>query len=310
MTAKRATLRDVAQASGVSPSTVSFVLNGVTDQKISEATRLRVQQAAAALNYAPHAIARALREGSSRIVLLDLDPLFQGASANSYIRGLDAELARSGYVLLVRHGQSEQSDLSTVIDSVRPRAVIDLAGLYGDGHELTEDGGWVDGLAAHTAVQIRHLAERGHTAIAVAVPEDPQRSRLAEARFRFASQAAADLGLAEPVRFDVPGSVGAAAYRLSRLRAEHPGVTALACYDDILALELLRAARDLGIDVPGELAIIGFDATEHGAYSMPTLTSVAIDAESFGRLAARTALGLTTGDRETTAAVIVERDSV
>ena len=100
---KRVTLNDVAAASGVSRATASFVLRDSPSQSISAATRERVRQAARDLGYVPHAIARALREGSSRIVVLSLDVALDGNYARSYVRGLDAELAAHDHALLVRY---------------------------------------------------------------------------------------------------------------------------------------------------------------------------------------------------------------
>ena len=99
----RVTLNDVAAASGVSRATASFVLRDSPNQSISATTRERVRQAARDLGYVPHAIARALREGSSRIVVLSLDVALDGNYARSYVRGLDAELAAHGHALLVRY---------------------------------------------------------------------------------------------------------------------------------------------------------------------------------------------------------------
>ncbi|MDP9795028.1 DNA-binding LacI/PurR family transcriptional regulator [Catenuloplanes nepalensis] len=100
----RVTLKDVARASGVSAATVSFVLNATPGQTIPAETRARVRQAATALGYVPHGIARALREGASRIVLLNAGRLRPGGSLQSFITGLDAELAAHGHTLLVRYG--------------------------------------------------------------------------------------------------------------------------------------------------------------------------------------------------------------
>ena len=306
MAAKRATMRDVAAASGVSPATVSFVLNGATDQTISPATRARVEKAAADLDYVPHGIARALREGSSRIVLLDLDPLFRGSSAEGYITGLDDELSLHGFSLLVNHGTGA---LASVVDSVRPRAVISLSGLYSPGREDSDDGGWVDGLAAHSAVQIRHLAQAGHTSLAIALPDDSHWDRLASARLRFARESAAHLGLAQPVELRIPMDVAAVANRLRDLLAAHPSLTAIACFDDGVALRIMRALRSLEITVPDQIAVMGFDASEYGTLAVPTLTTVSIDAVSFGRLAARQALGLPADDIEPSGAQVVPRES-
>ncbi|WP_084598856.1 substrate-binding domain-containing protein [Actinoplanes subtropicus] len=79
---------------------------------------------------------------------------------------------------------------------------------------------------------------------------------------------------------------------IAEFRAEHPEVTAIAGYDDDTALRTLTALRDLGVPVPAELAVMGFDDTEYGALATPSLTTVHIDAEAHGRLAARQALGL------------------
>jgi len=83
---RRATLKDVARASGVSTATVSFVLNATPGQTIPPATQERVRGAAAALGYQPHGLARALREGRSRIVLLAIGRVRGGRSLEGFIQ--------------------------------------------------------------------------------------------------------------------------------------------------------------------------------------------------------------------------------
>jgi len=297
-------MRDVAVASGVSPSTVSFVLNGVSNQTIPEATRERVERAAAELNYVPHGIARALREGSSRIVLLELDPLFRGGSADSFVRGLDSELALHSHALLVRYAKTTAAT-AKVAEALQPRAVISLVGV--DGLASTEPGD--GGLPAHSRTQIAHLVERGHRHIAIALPDDAERARLADARFRFGSAAAESLGLAVPQRLEVASTMTDAATALRALRRDHPQITAIAAFDDTVALSVLAVARELGLNVPGDLAVIGFDATEHTPLSVPSLTTVQIDAESYGRITARHTLGLAASDIASSEARVIERES-
>ena len=84
---QRVTLNDVAAASGVSRATASFVLRDSPGQSISAGTRERVREAARALGYVPNGLARALREGTSRIVLLTIDVALDGNYARSYIGG-------------------------------------------------------------------------------------------------------------------------------------------------------------------------------------------------------------------------------
>lgn len=303
-------MRDVAAASGVSPATVSFVLNGVTGQTISPATRERVEQAARDLAYIPHGIAKALREGSSRIVLLTLDPAFGGAGIEDYIRGLDSELAQYGHALLVRHGRTADGALTAMVDAISPKAVIDLAAMYVSGEPTADDGGWIDGLPAHTVVQLRHLAQAGHRRVAMVLPDDEALARLAGVRQQSAREAAPHLGL-EPVEsLTVPADVAGVVRALGAFLAVHPSVTALAAFDDRVAMRLLAALHELGRTVPDDLALIGFNDTEYGALSTPALTSVRIDARSFGRLAARRALGLDATDIVPEPARVIVRASV
>lgn len=285
---RRVTLRDVAAASGVSRATVSFVLRDSPGQVISAATQERVRQAARDLGYVPHGIARALREGSSRIVVLNVGWGLEGNYSRSYIRGLDDELAAHGHVLLVRHGHATPESAQQVLDVIAPRAVLRLAAAYLDETEV--DRGWDDGFAANAALQIRYLAERGHTRIAMVLPDtDPP---LSELRVRWAREAAGLLGLAQVTPFVVPRSRTAAAQVVQGFLAAHDSVTAVAAFDDDVAIRTLTALRDLGLSAPGDLAVIGYDDTEYGALTTPALTTIHIDAESHGRQDARAVLGL------------------
>jgi DNA-binding LacI/PurR family transcriptional regulator len=307
-TRPRVTISDVAAASGVSRATVSFVLRDSPGQTISAATRERVRRTARDLGYVPHAIARALREGTSRIVVLIIDASLDGNYARSYVAGLDAELAAHDHVLVVRYAhrdasspdadQRRQQD-QVLIDALSPRAVLRFGEPYLTGHELDDSGGgWRDGLAAHVAAQLGHLAGRGHTRIALALPD--RDTPLRTVRQRFADQAAAALGLPPLPSLTLPGSRSNSqpssrtdpADSLREFLAAHPGITAVAAFDDDEALRVLAAMRSLGLTAPADLAVIGFDDNGYGALTSPTLTTVHIDAEAHGRQAARAVLGL------------------
>jgi DNA-binding LacI/PurR family transcriptional regulator len=299
-TKPRVTISDVAAASGVSRATVSFVLRDSPGQTISAATRERVRRTARDLGYVPHPIARALREGTSRIVVLIIDAALDGNYARSYVAGLDAELADHGHVLVVRysHPDAPQQD-QLLIDTLSPRAVLRFGEPYLTGHELDDSGGgWRDGLAAHVAAQLGHLADRGHTRIALALPD--RDTPLRDVRRRFADQAAAALGLPPLPPLTLPGSRSNShpssrtdpADSLREFLAAHPGTTAVAAFDDDEALRVLAAMRSLGLTAPADLAVIGFDDNGYGALTSPALTTVHIDAEAHGRQAARAVLGL------------------
>jgi len=303
----RVTLSDVAKASGVSRATVSFVLNDDPRQTISATTRERVTAAAHELGYVPHGIARALREGSSRIVVLNVDWGMEGNFSRSYVRGLDEELAAHDHILLVRHGHSIPEATQKVLDTIAPRAVLRLGEVYMPVHgPIAED--WENGFAANAALQIGHLAERGHTRIAMALPDHD--FPLTEARLGFAQEAARRLGLPPLERFVVPRPREAGAAAVETFLATRTEVTALAAFDDDIALRSLTALRDLGVRVPEDVAVIGFDETEYGSLSTPALTTVHIDAEVLGRIAARNALGIDTEGLAPVAGRIVARASV
>jgi DNA-binding LacI/PurR family transcriptional regulator len=306
----RVTLRDVAEASGVSRATVSFVLNDAPDQAISATTRERVRRVAAQLGYVPNGLARALREGASRIVVLEMAPGLEGAYSRGYVGALDDELAAHDHILLVRHGAHTAGTTQRVLDAIAPRAVLRFGAPYlgGTGDGLDDSGGgWQNGLAAHTALQVRHLTDRGHTQIAMALPDGD--APLAEIRTRFANETLAALGVAPVTPVVVPRPRGAGAEAVRALRREHPGITALAALNDDVACRTLAALNDLGVAVPGEVAVIGYDETEAGALVTPALTTVHVDAEAHGRMAARRVLGLDAAGLTGTPGRVIVRDS-
>jgi DNA-binding LacI/PurR family transcriptional regulator len=389
----RVTLKDVAAASGVSATTASFVLNRVTGQTIPPATQERVRRAAAELGYVPHGSARALREGSSRLVLLNAGELPVAGSLRSFIDGLDAELSAHDHTLLVRHGRTGDAALRRATETADPRAVIDLARLYAADDPDRLDGGWIDGLAAHTATQIEYLAGLGHTRIGFAMPADDRLTRIARLRLQQARAVARTHGLPPPAVFTLDdhntptaapahshtatasthttntvtagtGTAGTATAGTLAAGADTTGtlaagaatagpdttgtlaagtatagpdttgtlaagtgtagtvpavtedaiaavtadaVTAVAAFDDETALRLLSAMADRGLTAPADIAVIGFDDTGHGEFWRPALTTVRIDAEAYGRRAARAALGLPIGDTAPAPSVVVVR---
>jgi DNA-binding LacI/PurR family transcriptional regulator len=93
------------------------------------------------------------------------------------------------------------------------------------------------------------------------------------------------------------------------LCASHPEVTAVAAFDDDVALSVLAAMRRLGLSAPGDLAVIGFDDNGYGALTSPALTTVHIDAEAHGRQAALAILGLDSAGLSPAPGRVVVRES-
>ncbi|MFF2052545.1 LacI family DNA-binding transcriptional regulator [Leifsonia sp. NPDC058194] len=312
------TIKEVARASGVSPATVSFVLNRTPGQVITPATQERVREAARALGYVPHGVARALREGTSRVVLLDVGARRGGPILEGFILGMSTELAAHDHSLLVQHGTHDRA-LPSAIAAISPRAVVDISGPFRHVNPEAPEGGWVYGLASHALTQLAHLRDRGHTAVAfgapVAHPGLPH-DRLPHDRLPHLAQAAERLGLA------AAGVISAGTDRdsagtdrdstgraVADLLQQHPEVTAIAAVDDETALALLSALPRAGLSAPRDLAVIGFGDSEYGALWTPALTTVHVEAERLGAHAARVAIGLEPLAEPTTGSRVVVRES-
>jgi len=274
-------MKDVAHAAGVSTATVSFVLNQTPHQSLRATTIDRVQRAAESLGYTPNRIARALREGSSRLVVLRARRL-RGRSLDTMISGLEQELSEDGYTLLVTDSETGVDDL---LAAVAPRQVLDfqdpqLPGVY---------DGWLDEMSHHTATQLSFLLDRGHRHIAYATPAT---GMLVDVRMSHVKQYLSKVGAPDPVPFMVPRNQAELPAAIETLRRDNPAVTAIAAYDDRRAIRLLAGLNTLRVQVPGDLAVIGFDADDIGAWWNPALTTVEIDSFEYGRRIGRAVLGL------------------
>lgn len=288
----RVTLKDVALESGVSPSTVSFVLNKAPNQTIPQATQDRVRAAAKALGYRPNWVAKALREGSSRIILLNTGTYSGSRSMASLILGIDQELQSHGYSLLVTH-YARQADIpELLLESVSAHTVVDLTQFDFPEPEIDLGGAWGEGMTFHATTQMQHLVDRGHTHIACIVPAGSDDNRYVQLRTRNFRSVAQQMQLPEPHFVQVEMNREHTKNQLITLKQQHPQITALACYSDEYALLALSAMSDLGFAAPDDLAVIGFDESSYAGFWSPRLTTVRINSETIGRRVARSVLGL------------------
>ncbi|MGW9112182.1 LacI family DNA-binding transcriptional regulator [Microbacterium sp. NPDC055683] len=283
---RRITAADVARASGVSRATVSYVLNDTPGQTIPESTRQRVQQAADELGYVPSVHARALASRSTGIVVIDSSTIPPGALVAGATRSLSRALVDRGYVPVVNQytGADEAGEvLVTLAQRLQPVAVVALGGLDPALTALLEQAG-VERIVAPSPgddpaserigelaeVQIAYLADRGHRRVVYVTPAEPELAALAELRLAGARGAAAahDVSLtAVPLH-----EQERLADELARLHAD--GATAVAAYNDEVAVGVLGAAARAGVDVPGALAVIGIDDLPLARRTHPQLTTV------------------------------------
>lgn len=297
-------MKDVAQAAGVSVGTVSNVLN--RPDAVAEETRRRVQAAIAKLGYVRNDSARQLRAGRSRnvaIVVLDVaNPFF-----TDVVRGAEPLVDSAGGVVTVcdsgedvrreqRHLEilEEQRVLGLLITPVDDSSAerIERLAAHDIPVVLVDRGA---GLHPHCSVAVddvhggrlaaRHLVERGHGSIAFAggPPSIPQvRDRLAGCR-TVCEASGARLEEFTSVSMNVAGGRQAVEQMLRLPEAP----TALFCANDLVALGALQGLTMHGIKVPEECAIIGYDDIDFAAAAAVPLSSIRQPRAQLGRTAAQ-----------------------
>lgn len=296
-----ATSSDVAKLAGVSRATVSQILNGHAD-RFAPATAEKVQRAARQLDYRPSVAGRALARGSSDIVIALIPNTTFGANFQDIFEPLTQELAERGLTLVLRFTASAGDSLELVLRSIRPRAVLSLAGFTADERRSLDSHGilaietpssngenTIDRIAS---TQAQHLFDRGFRQLAFAHLEDQRQElygQVREAAFRHACRA---LDLDEPVMISVDLTLESASRALGAL----PGTGyAVACYNDDVGTALLAAAHRHGWSVPGDVAVIGLDHTPLSQLTHPPLTTIEYDLESVTRSTTGWALAVLDG---------------
>lgn len=287
----RSTSADVARRAGVSRATVSYVLNGRSDQSIPEPTRQRVLHAAHELGYVPHAASRALRAGRSRLVLLINADVPWSTNITDAEDALTAAVAATGRSLVVwrRHGPE---DLAATLANLEPCVAITLQPLDADEETLlaglhiplvTADLG-TPGADTATGVQLEHLVDHGHRRLAYLTTSEANLQQFALPRTAGFLAAAAARGLPQPVVVALPGAsapvVTELAGVLSDWKAQPDPVTAVACFNDLHAAACLAAAASLGLRVPADLAVIGLDDDDFSPFTSPALTTVRLQPQA------------------------------
>ncbi|WP_323742414.1 LacI family DNA-binding transcriptional regulator [Nocardioides islandensis] len=306
---RMAGVKDVAAYAGVSLGTVSNVLN--RPERVSPATRRKVEQAMAELGFVRNEAARHLRSGRSRTlayVMLDAaNPFFTDVAA-----GIE-ETAESGHFSLYMCNSGQRADreagylahlveqrvqgiLVTPIDPEAPH----LASVARRGTPVvivdrtTRDESLCsvavdDVLGGSLAVE--HLLDRGHQRIAfVGGPESigQVRDRLVGARQGLAAAGAPDITVIETLATTVREGRQAGERLLGLARAKRP--TAAFCANDLLALGLLQQVVASGLRVPDDLAIVGYDDIYFAGAAAVPLTSVRQPRHELGRRAAELVL--------------------
>ncbi|WP_221351419.1 LacI family DNA-binding transcriptional regulator [Streptomyces beigongshangae] len=295
----RPTSRDVARAAGVSQAAVSLVLGDKWRGRVAEATAQRVREAARELGYRPNLAARNLRLGSTRTVLLVVPALTTEFFAGVYT-GAARVAADHGFGVVLYPSPegigpardpfaSAQAALDGVIAS--SMAAEALTAIRGDQLPLVMLDSDPAGGTGATTVNLdirdgvrqtaRHLLALGHRRFLHLAADIP--SWTFEVRARELARCLAAVPGTELRTASAPLSIdGARTAAETALSAPGPRPTALVCDDDKLAAGAYKAARRLGLRIPGDLSVTGLDDLALATALDPELTTVRLDAELFG----------------------------
>ncbi|MDX6547310.1 MAG: LacI family transcriptional regulator [Gaiellales bacterium] len=306
------TLKDVARAAGVSQATAARALGGYG--YASPNARGRVQESARRLGYTPNAVARALVSNATLTVGLivgDIENPFFAAVA----RGLSDVLEAAGYTVLLANADEDSERERRALRALRSRRVDGLAvvpapgarleGVVESGVALVQLDRAVRGLAADAVLvdnaagasaAVSHLIRLGHRRVGI-VSDSPQISSTAEriSGYRRALRAA---GIElDAALISIGGSHQSEAPRAALAlleRRDRP--TAVFTANNFMTHGVLQAARQLGLRIPTDLALVGFDDFDWTTLVDPPLTVVAQPAGELGRVAGERLLARIHGD--------------
>ncbi|SEL66691.1 LacI family DNA-binding transcriptional regulator [Nonomuraea pusilla] len=287
-----ATIRDVARASGVHVSTVSRTFSA--PHLVNPATRSRVLAAADDLGYRPNRAARALTTGRTfniGLIVADIanpffPPLIKAAQAHA--RGRDYHVFVADTDEDPRVEEELIRTLAKQVDGVllcSPRLSNRAIERLAEDVPFVVVNRRIKGMPAvlmdvgHGArLALDHLAALGHRRVAlVSGPSGSWTST--EMRAAAAEVPGLDLVLLGPNQPTEEGGLAVAE------DVAASGVTAVLAYNDLVALGLIEGLSERGVDVPGQVSVIGFDDILPGRLNRPKLTTVAMPAEAAGRMA-------------------------
>jgi DNA-binding LacI/PurR family transcriptional regulator len=290
------TSADVARLAGVSRATVSYVLNNTSAVRISEPTRRRVHEAAKELGYVPHAAARSLRAGHSRMVLMPTPTVPVGPLYNQFFNELQWALSRLDYTVVQYGGVGLHGDeAARVWAELRPVAVlVPGSGLGPRGVALLKRAGAravvtlgperVEGAHALLMDHDRvghcagaHLLARGRRRVGVVMPAEAGLEIFARPRLEGVRRAlhGSDASVTElPLAYEEEAAARLAA------RWRSLGLDAVFAYNDEYAMLLMRALQDEGVGIPDDVAVVGADDLMLGRLLRPRLSTVHIELPS------------------------------
>lgn len=319
------TLKEVAKAAGVAPSTASGILTGRSDSWASESTRKRVLDAANKLGYRANRFARGLRTGTFQTVGL-LVPDLLNPIYTVYARAIERVLEPAGYSLIVEESKADLEGekqavrklLSSQVDGLlcffmdyqahyetimnnKPKSLSMV--FFGESYPDSGIDSIMIDLARGTIEAVDELIGLGHNRIGLLHGYHPGPGRGTDARLEFFryEMAKRDIPLSEE-NIIVSGPTVEEAYEQFKKYLEQTDpdkrATAVFAINDIIALGVMRAAKDFGLSLPQDLSIIGVDNTPLSHYLPISLTTVSYPIKDISKTATDFLLARMKGDDE------------
>ncbi|WP_075191760.1 ribose operon transcriptional repressor RbsR [Cronobacter malonaticus] len=297
-------MKDVARLAGVSTSTVSHVIN--KDRFVSEAIRLRVEDAIRTLNYAPSALARSLKLNQTRtigmLITASSNPFF-----SELVRGVERSCFERGYSLVLCNTDGDEQRMNRNLETLLQKRVDGLLLLCTETHQPSPaimkrypaiptvmmdwspfDGGSdviQDNSLLGGDIATRYLIDKGYTRIAcVTGPLDKTPARLRLEGYRTAMQRA---GLPVAEGYEVIGDfefAGGLRAMQSLLALPEPP-QAVFMGNDAMAVGAYQALYQAGLRIPQDIALVGYDDIELASYMTPPLTTIYQPKDELGELA-------------------------
>jgi LacI family transcriptional regulator len=311
-------LSDVAQLAKVSPASVSRAFND--PELVSEEVRERVMRAAQVLNWVPNGAAKALASLRTRTIGV-LIPTLNHQNFADLIESLQRELGKAQYTLVLgcieadpaMHLQQARKmvergvDWMVLVGEAQPPALIELLKshdlpfvvTYTNGRNSENTCIGIDNYAAAQKIT-QHLLDLGHTRFAMLAHQFDVNDRIQQ-RMDGVRDTLAGAGLGirpqHVVRVDKRHIASARDGLREILQQESGRPTAVVCTNDYIATGAIIEASALGISVPRDLSIVGFDDIDTSAHLSPPLTTIHIPAKEMGEAVARYILDSISGTR-------------
>ncbi len=299
------TIKDVAQASGVSYATVSRVLTGF--EFVKETTRQRVMEAVEKSGYVANLHARSLVGGHSQIIGL-LVPNLDNGYVGTIMQGIDKALAQANYDLILytshRHPGKESFYVNAISNGLTDGLLLVAPLVPATYLEALHDQDFpyvlIDQADAATSSSVqatnwqgaydatRYLISLGHTRIAFIKGEAAVQS--AADRLQGYRAALADSGIPVMEELIIHGDYQQqTGYQSAKrlLRSRQPLPTAIFAANDLTAFGAMDAAREHGLHIPDDISIVGFDDVPQSSFVYPRLTTVRQPLEQMGQTAVK-----------------------